>query len=388
MRKLTTLVAASAVTALLGLALAVVPVSAAAEIAPCQDGTTNLPAGLQTDPYINPAPTEDRSFDGPTSTFAVDSPTSPQDEGITIGEDVLRNRICVGRANVKNLVDPDYQRSWDYWHDQIGGHGIQVYSKNINIGDMYIHGGEDSIKLQNCQEGNPPVGSDDCNVQQPGGQFHIADVALRNQHDDAIDDDDCMPGTISNVLIEGHTGLSVQEENSSSGPCQSDGEGNISITNSIIRTMPVSKFTPADGDQFPGGGKWLKFQDNNNVEDHHTVTLQNVTLVVDRRPRSDWGSLDLPGANGTPGDVNWVGPNNFILYLNTAGEPYGGPVPGTQGIPNSGPNAVTFQTGSQAKQTFTTKRDNWLDAHGCQTEGPNDIDPKDSPMCRIKTGSK
>jgi hypothetical protein len=381
MRKLSVAVAVSTVIALTVFGWSALPASAA--ITPCQDGTTALPSGLQTDPYINANPIEDRSFDGPDSTFAVDSPTSPQDEGITIGEDVLRNRLCLGRANVKNTLDPNYQQSWRYWHDQIGGHNVQVFSKSINIGDMYLHGGEDGIKLQNCPEGNPPAGSQGCDVQQPGGTFTIKDVAIRNHHDDAIDDDDCMPGTIDNVLVEGHTFLSVQEESNSSGPCQSSGEGNINVKNSVIRTMPVNAFTPADGDDFAGGGKWFKWDENaNTANDHHTLNLTNVVLVVDRKPRSGWSSLNFPGAAGEPGATTWSGSNNFILYLNTAGEPYGGPTPGTQGVPNNG--TVTFLSGTDARNKFIEKRDAWLEAHGCAARN-DEINPKDDPMCRVSS---
>lgn len=369
------LIAPAAVTLLALLAMPTRPADAAAELNPCAGGTTTFPSGLQSTPYENYTPAEDQSFDGPNTTYVPDA--YGNDHGIEIGGNVVRNRLCLGRANVKNVIDPDYQKSWDFWHDSIGGFGVRMYSKNINIGDMYIHGGEDGIKLQNCAE-HASGGDAACQPQQPGGVFHISDVAIRNQHDDAIDDDDCMPGTINNVLIEGHTGLSVQEENSSSGPCQSSGEGNISISNSVIRTMPVSKFTPADGDEFAGGGKWFKFQDNNGVEDHHTLNLTNVVLVVDRRPRSNWSSLNMPGANGTPGATTWSG-TNFILYLNTAGETYGGPTPGTQGIPSS----VTFKSGQEARDIFTDKRDDWLEAHGCARRGADDLNPKDDPMCRV-----
>jgi hypothetical protein len=144
--------------------------------------------------------------------------------------------------------------------------------------------------------------------------------------------------------------------------------------------MPVSKFTPAHGDDFAGGGKWFKFQDNNGVEDHHTLQLTNVALAVDRQPRSGWGSLDMPGANGTPGATTWAG-TNFILYLNTAGEPYGGPMPGEQGIPSS----VTFLSGQAARDKYTDLRDDWLEEHGCARRGTSDLNPKDDPMCRLSS---
>jgi hypothetical protein len=359
---------------------------AAGEANPCSGGTTTFPSGVQSSPYENKTPAEDQIFDGPNTTYVPDA--YDNDHGIELGENLLRDRLCLGRVNVKNVIDPSYEKSWRFWHDSIGGHGAQVFSKSINIGDMYIHGGEDGIKLQNCAEGNPPVGSDGCHVQQPGGIFVIKDVAIRNHHDDAIDDDDCMPGTIDNVLIEGHTGISVQEESSSSGPCQSSGEGNINLKNSIIRTMPVNAYDggPAAGgeDKFPGGGKWFKWDEKaGTANDHHTLNLTNVALVVDRRPRSDWSSLNMPGGAGEPGATTWAG-TNFILYLNTAGEPYGGPMPGEQGIPSS----VTFLSGAAAKTKFEELRNDWLTDHGCTARPAGDINPKDDPMCRVTTAPK
>jgi hypothetical protein len=376
MRKLSLVVAVTTVLALTVFGWSALPAGAA--ITPCQDGTTTLPGGVQSTPYEVGTPIEDRSFDGPISTFVPDAYSN--DHGIELGGVVVRDRLCLGRANVKNVIDPDYQESWDTWHNVIGGYGVRVYSKSINVGDMYIHGGEDGIKLQNCAE-NAPGGTAACQPQQPGGTFTIKDIAIRNHHDDAIDDDDCMPGTIDNVLVEGHTFLSVQEESSSSGRCQSDGEANINVKNSVIRTMPVSKFTPADGDDFAGGGKWFKWDEKTGtVNDHHTVNLTNVTLVVDRKPRSGWDSLDMPGFNNdATGATTWAG-TNFILYLNTAGEPYGGPMPGTQGIPSN----VTFLSGDQARSKFIEKRDAWLTSHECAARG-DEINPKDDPMCRVKS---
>jgi hypothetical protein len=262
---------------------------AEAAITPCQDGTTQLPGPLNDTPYENPTPIEDRSFDGYNSAFTPNSASN--DHAIELGKNVLRNRLCVGGAIIKNIHDPNYQLTWRQWHDDVGGHGTQVFAKSINVGDIYIHGGEDGIKLQNCAEGNPPAGSNGCDVQQPGGSFVVTDVAVRNHHDDAFDNDDCMPGTIDNVLVEGHTFISTQEESSSSGPCQSAGEGNINVKNSVIRTMPVNAYDGGVEDKFHGGGKWFKWDEKEGtVNDHHTVNLTNVALVVDQTPRSGWDS--------------------------------------------------------------------------------------------------
>jgi hypothetical protein len=370
---------------------AATPAEAAAELSPCSGGTTTFASGIVSNQYTNPSPPEDQSFDGPATTFVPDSYSNS--DGPEVGNVTIRNRLCFGRFNVKNVVDPNYQLTWRQWHDDVGGAGLRVTSKNSNVGDVYIHGNEDGIKFMNCAEDNAPSGSDGCHVQQTGGQWHVEDVAIRNHHDDAIDNDDCMPGSMNNVLIEGHTVISTQEESSSSGACQSTGEGNIHISNSVLRTMPVNAYDggPPNGeDEFRGGGKWFKWDEKDGTaNDHHTVVLTNVLLVVDRKPRSGWDSLDFPGHNNdNTGATTWVGGNNAICYLNTAGETYGGPTPGTQGIPNSGSNAVAFLSGNACKEEFTTRRDAWLASHNCAEEGPNDIDPKNSPMCRIKTGSK
>jgi hypothetical protein len=88
----------------------------------------------------------------------------------------------------------------------------------------------------------------------------------------------------------------------------------------------------------------------------------------------------MPGFNNdATGATTWAG-TNFILYLNTAGEPYGGPMPGTQGIPSN----VTFLSGTAARDKFIEKRDAWLTSHQCDARG-DEINPKDDPMCRVKS---
>lgn len=352
--------------------------AADAAINPCQDGTTVLPTGTQVNPYENFAPPEDRSFDGYNSRFTPNAPSN--DHGVEIGgEAPLRLRLCLGGPVVDGNIPNSYTSTWTQWHDNIGGFGVRMYAKDIEMADMTIDNVEDGIKLQNCPEhGSPPNGGDTfCQAQQPGGKANITDVHIFNHHDDGIDDDDCIPFNLNDSLLEGHTGISVQEESSSTGACVSSGEDNtINITNTIIRTMPVSAFDPAN-DDFAGGGKWFKFQGSHP---HHTLVLSGVTLVVDQIPRSGWPSLDLPGFNGTPGDVQWLGSNNQILYLNRQGQTYHGPFPGSQGIPNSGPNAVAFKTGQDARDEFVAKRKAWYERHGCTDPGATDLNPKDDPV--------
>jgi hypothetical protein len=369
-------------------------IPADASINPCTDGTTDLPQGTVTTEYTVQAPPADRSYNGyPTSGHTRTRMESNRegtngsgpDHGIKLGGDTVPSRLCIGGP----VIDGDYPYTltWRQMHDSPprGGYGLQMFSNDIEIKDLRVDNVEDGIKLQNCPEDD---GTTDCNVQKPTGKANIDSYFATNIRDDMIDDDDCMPFSIDDSWLEGHTGISEQEESSSTGNCVSSGEDStINVSDTAIRSMPTNAYDGGVEDDFAGGGKWLKWQGSTT---HHTVVFTNTILAVDQIPRSGWSSLDMPGANGTPGDTQWVGTGNYILYLNMKGQAYGGPTPGTQGIPGPGaPNEVHFLSGGTARKFYWSHRNQWLSDHGlatrsgdgvCGTPTDCDLNTKDDPV--------
>jgi hypothetical protein len=368
-----------------------------ASINPCTDGTTDLPSGVSTTPVEIGSPPADKSYNGyPTDTHTRTRMQSNfeggTDHGIKLGGTTVPSRLCIGGP----VIDGDYPYTltWREMHESPprGGYGLQMYSMDSEIKDLRVDNVEDGIKLQNCPEDT----STDCNVQKPGGKAVIDGYFQTNGRDDAIDDDDCMPFTLLDSWIEGHTGISEQEESSSTGNCVSSGEDTtINVSDTAIRTMQVNAYDGGVEDDFAGGGKWLKWQ---GTTAHHTVVFTNTILAVDSIPRSGWSSLDMPGANGTPGDTQWVGTGNYILYLNMKGQTYGGPTPGTQGIPGPGAsNEVHFLSGGTARKFYWSHRNTWLSDHGlatrsgdgvCGTPTACDLNTQDDPVGGFGTAPK
>jgi hypothetical protein len=77
-----------------------------------------------------------------------------------------------------------------------------------------------------------------------------------------------------------------------------------------------------------------------------------------------------------PAEVNWVGSNNFILWLGEPGA-YGGPKP----------ERVTFLEGAAAQAKWISVRNKWLSDHGLPVQAlPADYNPHDAPVMQIPAG--
>jgi hypothetical protein len=259
-------------------------------------------------------------------------------------------------------------------HSTVGGYGLQLFSLNIRATDMRIDNVEDGIKLQNCAE-DAPGGGTTCDAQQPGGRWTVDGMYMTNIRDDSLDNDDCLPGDIDDSLFDGvHTFYSEQEESSSTGDCVGDLEDHTtSMTNLIVRLDQTN--ADADADPIDGPGKWFKCQ---GTHEHHDLSLSNVVLAVDEMPRSGWDSLDMCGAGGTPPSTTttWLPHSgNIILYLGD--DTYGGPRPrDTNG------DLIPFQTGSQARATYGSRRNTWLTQHHYDTIPASDLNQFNDPVER------
>ena len=175
------------------------------------------------------------------------------------------------------------------------------------------------------------------------------DLYMTGIRDDAIEDDNFMPGMVEDSLFDGvHTFLSEQNQErhggwrgTSIGPGADPG---IHLDRVYVR---LSR-TNADR----GPGRWFKWQPR-GLQPHRVETTDSV-LAVDRLP-VNW---KLPEV------TIWHG-SNFILWLDD------GTYPGPR------PAGVAVLEGAEARAKWSAVRNQWLVAHGFPPRPAADLDPMD-----------
>ena len=335
----------------------------ATEIHPCNGPVIGM-GGTRYAFYENETPVNNASYNG--FRFRSTAPNAANhDHAIKLGGKTVVDKLCIGGPIVDGSFP--YSLTWRQMH-AYGGYGLQLFSKLITATRLRIDDVEDGIKMQNCAE-DVPGGDVSCNRQRSGGRWRVSQLYMTGIRDDSIDNDDCMPGDVTDSLFDGvFTFLSEQTESNSTGNCVSPGEDTtIGITRTIVKLQQNNAFNPTQ-DQHPGAGRWFKWQ---GATPHHRLVIANTILAVEKQPRSGWDSLDLPGTPGTPGAVTWVANSgNMILYLGN--DAYKGPRPA----------GVIFKTGAAARSTYVAARNHWLARHNIPTLG-SDLNSKDDPVTRV-----
>jgi hypothetical protein len=103
---------------------------------------------------------------------------------------------------------------------------------------------------------------------------------------------------------------------------------------------------------------------------HHKLEVSDSVFAIGSEPRLGWTDETIPR------EVNWIGNNNFILWLGDPGE-YGGPKPAS----------VIFLEGEAARDKWISVRNKWLTDHGLPPQIlPADYNPHDALVMQIPTG--
>lgn len=261
-----------------------------------------------------------------------------------VGENIPHpNNLCVNNGVINGHIPLEWD--WTTTHDYGGSGDRTVFSGLSSINNVRIHNVEDGVKFR--ERGDEVEYS---NV----GKWHSSGLYMTAIRDDAVENDDFIPGTVEDSLFDGiWTFYSEQWQtagpNSTIGP---DEDTNVYVNNVLVRLYTTNN-------NEVGGGKWFKIQGDTP---HHQIHISNSIFAVDKEPRHGWGSLDIPAG------TTWSG-TNYILWLGTPGT-YVGPKP----------SGVIFMEGQQALDKWNESRNSWLTAHGYAPRPEDDLNPMDDPV--------
>jgi hypothetical protein len=262
-----------------------------------------------------------------------------------------RNNNAGGGTNITwrgGMIIGSIPRSWSWrkTHD-FGGGGIFIQNDGpIAWQYVRIHNVEDGIKSREAPE------------YSNTGSWIIHDSYFTAIRDDAIDNDRFEPGTVQDCLFDGvYVFISEQDENvESHTPVGQDEANTIYIKRVYVRLYGTN------GSE--GAGKWFKWQGN---VPHHKVEVSDSVFAIGSEPRLGWTDETIPR------EVNWIGNNNFILWLGDPGE-YGGPKP----------EGAIFLEGEAARDKWISVRNKWLTDHDLPSQNlPADYNPHDAPLMQI-----
>jgi hypothetical protein len=250
---------------------------------------------------------------------------------------------AAGACSTWRVIDGNIPLSWTWEQAHANGtSGIRttVASGPATVGCARLHDVEDGWRPR----------------EQPyptnRGVMDAHDLYMTGIRDDAIEDDNFMPGTIRDSLLDGvYTFLSEQNQQNHGdwqGTTIGPGEDRfIHLDHVYVR---LHRTNPDRGP-----GRWFKWQPR-GVQSHR-LEINNSVLAVDSEPRS-W---DIP-----PGTV-W-GDGNLILWLG------GGTYPGPR------PAGVPVLQGASALAKWDLVRNNWLVARGFPPRPAGDLNPMDDPV--------
>jgi hypothetical protein len=302
--------------------------------------------GRTTQPYEQGSPPPGATFD--LSGWYSDVVGQSANHAFMAGDRTAPTDLCVlgGVVNGHIPLGSDWAATHDY-----GGYGFRTTSSGLAM--------VDGARVHNVEDGWKPRESSatrDVSATYPNvGVMSMRDVYMTGIRDDAIEDDEFMPGDIQDSLFDG-IWCFLSEQNQTGGTPATIGSGEdrtIRITRDYVR------LSVTNGGE-TGAGHWFKWQGRGSP--NHTLVITDSVFAVDSRPRLGWSSLSIPA-----GTV-WQG-SNFILWLGAPGG-YGGPRP----------PGVTFLEGQAAKDKWNQVRNGWLRAHGYGPRSVDDFQPMDDPV--------
>jgi hypothetical protein len=250
--------------------------------------------------------------------------------------------VCVIGGVVNGHLPLEY--TWQDAHD-FGGSGDRTYTGRI----AFI----DGARVHNVEDGWQPRELPELSNT---GTMQMRNTYMTAIRDDAIENDNFMPGFIEDSLFDGvFTFLSEQNESGSSavtiGP---DEDRYIHITRVYARLYPTSsdgysKYSP----------RWFKWKPEGAIN-HDLIITDSVFAAGPAIGR--WSILDFPPGTTFQG-------TNYVLWL------------GTPGVYEASiPPGVIFLEGQAALDKWNQVRNHWLTTHGYDPRPADDLNPMDDPV--------
>lgn len=278
--------------------------------------------------------------DHPTATAfsAGDQPVPP------------KNLRIVGGV-IKGTIPLEW--SWVLTH-AFGGSGFYT----VASGRQVIEG----ARIHNMQDGWRPRETPYYRARSypNNSSFHMRHCYMTGIRDDAVEDDEFMPGDIEDSLFDGvWTFFSEQNEpingvRSEVIPAWGPNEDpEVRITRTLVRLSVTS-----GGDKGPG--TW--FKRHGYKTKNHFIRITDSIFALDSMPRAGWNAVNFPKDSSFHG-------RNFLLWLGEPGK-YGAKIP----------SGVTFLEGQAAKDKWHESRNAWLVAHGYEPRLPTDWNPMEAPV--------
>jgi hypothetical protein len=209
----------------------------------------------------------------------------------------------------------------------------------------------ENVRVHNVEDGWKPR-------EQPpfsnGGAIRMRGAYMTGIRDDAVENDEFMPGSVEDSLFDG-VWTFFSEQNQSGGvpdTIGADEDLSIRIDRVYVRLWATN------GDE-PGPGRWFKWQPRRAKS--HVPVISDSVFATQQMPRHGWRTLSFPTGTIFRG-------TNYILWLGSPGG-YGGPRP----------DGVIVLEGQEAMDKWNQVRNDWLAAHGYDPRPADDWDPMNDP---------
>lgn len=228
----------------------------------------------------------------------------------------------------------------------------------------------DGARIHNVQDGWRPRETPEFRPRAyPNtGSFVIRNCYVTGIRDDAIENDEFLPGVIEDCLFDGvHTFYSEQNETvnglrtleqATIGPQESP---DMLVTRTLVRLDITSGGEPGPGTLFKLHGYEAQ---------NHRIVLTDCTFAASQKPRAGWKHVNFPKT------TEFRGVNQF-LWLGEAGK-FGGKLP----------EEITLVEGDAAREKWHALRNRWLAAHGYEARAIDDLDTMHSPVAAPRREAK
>lgn len=284
--------------------------------------------------------------------FSVPRGDHPTRTAFSVGEQPVppKNVRIIGGV-IRGTIPLEW--SWTLTHS-FGGSGFYT----VASGRQMVEG----ARIHNVEDGWRPRETPGFRIRSypNNGSFMMRGCYLTGIRDDAVEDDEFMPGDVEDSLFDGvHTFFSEQNEAINGlrtfklptiGP---DEDPEIRITRSLVRLAVTCGGEPALG-------TWFKM--HHYTSPYHRVVITDSVFAADLDPPKRWERLNFPK------DAVFRG-RNYLLWFGKPGT-YGAKIP----------PGVTFIEGTEARKFFHQKRNDWLEAHGYEPRSPDDWNPMEAPV--------
>ncbi len=250
--------------------------------------------------------------------------------------------------------------SWSVTHAFSGSAFYTVATGRQVIDGARIHNVQDGWRPRETPEFRP-------RAYPNTGSFVMRNCYVTGVRDDCIENDEFIPGTVEDCLIDGtFTFYSEQNETINGvrtlelptvGPDESP---DVSITRTLVRLDVTS------GGE-PGPGTWFKL--HGYEAPNHRIVLTDCAFAVSQEPRGGWKQLNFPKTAEFRG-------TNYLLWLGEAGK-FGGKVR----------EGITLLEGEAARAKWHELRSAWLAAHGYDPRAADDFATMQTPVVAPRPAS-